>query len=48
MRNSTGEVETGGEGILAEGVTVTYRSGLTALTDASFAIPRGTITALVA
>lgn len=47
MRNSTGEVETGGEGILAEGVTVTYRSGLTALTDASFAIPRGTITALV-
>jgi manganese/iron transport system ATP-binding protein len=38
---------TSGEGILAEGVTVTYRSGLTALTDASFAIPKGTITALV-
>lgn len=36
-----------GEGILAEGVTVTYRSGLTALRDASFAIPKGTITALV-
>jgi manganese/iron transport system ATP-binding protein len=36
-----------GDGILAEGVTVTYRSGLTALTDASFAIPKGTITALV-
>jgi manganese/iron transport system ATP-binding protein len=36
-----------GDGILAEGVTVTYRNGLTALTDASFAIPRGTITALV-
>ena len=35
------------EGILAQGVTVTYRNGLTALTDASFAIPRGTITALV-
>lgn len=36
-----------GTGILAEGVTVTYRNGLTALTDASFAIPEGTITALV-
>jgi manganese/iron transport system ATP-binding protein len=36
-----------GEGILAEGVTVTYQSGVTALVDASFAIPRGTITALV-
>ena len=35
------------EGIFAEGVTVTYRNGLTALTDASFAIPKGTITALV-
>jgi manganese/iron transport system ATP-binding protein len=28
-------------------VTVTYRNGLTALTDASFAIPQGTITGLV-
>jgi manganese/iron transport system ATP-binding protein len=37
----------GGEGILAEGVTVTYRSGQTALTDASFRVPKGTITALV-
>lgn len=36
-----------GEGIFAEGVTVTYRNGLTALTDASFRIPKGTITALV-
>ena len=36
-----------GTGILAEGVTVTYRNGLTALTDASFAIPKGTITGLV-
>ena len=35
------------EGIHAEGVTVTYRNGHTALTDASFAVPRGTITALV-
>ena len=30
-----------------EDVTVTYRNGQTALRDASFAIPRGTITALV-
>ena len=36
-----------GSGILAEGVTVTYRTGVTALRDASFAIPKGTITALV-
>ena len=28
-------------------MTVTYRNGHTALKDASFAIPRGTITALV-
>jgi manganese/iron transport system ATP-binding protein len=34
-------------GIAAEGVTVTYRNGHTALRDASFVIPRGTITALV-
>jgi len=36
-----------GDGILAEGVTVTYRTGLTALRDASFAIPKGTICGLV-
>ena len=42
MRDTTGT-----EGIFAEGVTVTYRNGLTALTDASFQIPQGTITALV-
>jgi manganese/iron transport system ATP-binding protein len=51
MRDLTEADTTGGaqeaSGILAEGVTVTYRSGVTALTDASFAIPRGTITALV-
>ena len=36
-----------GAGITARGVTVTYRNGATALTDASFEIPTGTITALV-
>jgi len=36
-----------GGGILADDVTVTYRSGHTALWDASFEIPRGTVTALV-
>lgn len=46
MRDET--TDTGStEGIFAEGVTVTYRNGLTALTDASFQIPQGTITALV-
>ena len=35
------------DGITADGVTVTYRNGHTALQDATFAIPRGTITALV-
>ncbi|MEO1638131.1 MAG: manganese/iron ABC transporter ATP-binding protein [Pseudomonadota bacterium] len=34
-------------GIIAEHVTVTYRNGHTALHDTSFAIPTGTITALV-
>ena len=34
-------------GIAVENVTVTYRNGFTALRDASFAIPTGTITALV-
>jgi manganese/iron transport system ATP-binding protein len=36
-----------GGGILARDVTVTYRNGHTALRHASFAIPRGTVTALV-
>ncbi len=40
------EAEAGG-GITARHVTVTYRNGLTALRDASFQIPRGTVTALV-
>ncbi|WP_136635918.1 manganese/iron ABC transporter ATP-binding protein [Pseudooceanicola onchidii] len=35
------------DGIRATGLTVAYRNGHTALRDASFAIPRGTITALV-
>jgi len=43
----TSASDPGTEGIFAEGVTVTYRNGLTALTDASFAVPRGTITGLV-
>ena len=34
-------------GIHADNVTVTYRNGHTALWDASFEVPRGTITALV-
>ena len=34
-------------GISARGVTVTYRNGHTALRDASFEIPKGSITALV-
>jgi manganese/iron transport system ATP-binding protein len=38
---------TAGNGLEVEHVTVTYRNGHTALKDASFAIPRGTITALV-
>jgi manganese/iron transport system ATP-binding protein len=41
--------ETAGEGsgLRLEDVSVTYRSGLTAVEAASFAIPQGTITALV-
>ncbi len=36
-----------GAGIAAQDVTVTYRNGHTALWNASFDIPRGTVTALV-
>ena len=36
-----------GAGLAIRGATVTYRNGHTALNDVSFAIPRGTITALV-
>ncbi len=35
------------QGLMARDVTVTYRNGHTALRDASFEIPRGTITGLV-
>ncbi len=35
------------DGIAVEGLTVTYRNGHTALRDASFTVPEGTITALV-
>ncbi len=35
------------EGLAAEGVTVIYRNGLKALDNVSFAIPRGSVTALV-
>ena len=34
-------------GIVARGVTVSYRNGVTALTDATFDVPAGSITALV-
>ena len=34
-------------GIMSKNVTVTYRNGHTALHNASFEIPTGTITALV-
>ncbi len=36
-----------GPGLDVEDVTVTYRNGMTALSHATFSIPRGTITALV-
>jgi manganese/iron transport system ATP-binding protein len=39
--------DTSTAGLWARGVSVSYRTGLTALRDASFAIPRGTIAALV-
>lgn len=41
------QTSTENSGLSAEDVTVTYRNGHTALWDASFQIPRGTITALV-
>jgi manganese/iron transport system ATP-binding protein len=47
---TTAEVGSGredGAGIAVRSATVTYRNGHTALVDASFAVPTGTITALV-
>ena len=43
----TSQTASDGAGIMARDVTVTYRNGHTALVDASFSIPKGTITALV-
>lgn len=40
-------VDEAAAGLMARDVTVTYRNGHTALWDASFEIPRGTVTALV-
>ncbi len=45
--NAPFEADGAGGGLDVEHVTVTYRNGHTALKDASFAIPKGTITALV-
>jgi manganese/iron transport system ATP-binding protein len=45
--NVAADSSTIGEGLSAQGVTVTYRNGHTALRNASFVIPTGTITALV-
>ncbi len=42
-----GLVTAPGDGIRVDNITVTYRNGQTALRNASFAIPKGTITALV-
>jgi manganese/iron transport system ATP-binding protein len=49
MKDSSQMVATqdASDGITAHDVTVTYRNGHTALRDASFEIPRGTVTALV-
>lgn len=51
MRDALTELEgphaPSGSGIAAQDVTVTYRNGHTALWNASFDIPRGTVTALV-
>ena len=45
--NAPFEADTAGGGLNVEHVTVTYRNGHTALKDATFAILKGTITALV-
>lgn len=47
MTDRVAVTDTSTAGLWACGVSVTYRTGLTALRDASFAIPRGTIAALV-
>jgi manganese/iron transport system ATP-binding protein len=45
--NDAGKMSDAGAGLDVRNITATYRNGHTALHDASFAIPRGTITALV-
>jgi manganese/iron transport system ATP-binding protein len=45
--NAPAAVPAAPEGIAVEGITVAYRNGHTALRNASFAVPQGTITALV-
>ncbi len=47
MSDRIAMTDTATAGLWARGVSVTYRTGLTALNDASFAIPRGSIAALV-
>ncbi len=47
MSGGASEAADPGGGITAREVTVTYRTGLTALRRASFQIPKGTVTALV-
>ena len=48
MNDATRQVQPIAEaGLVVEGATVTYRTGLAALKDASFSIPKGSITALV-
>ncbi len=47
LANAPGVPAKQDDGLAVEHVTVTYRNGHTALRDANFAIPRGTITALV-
>lgn len=42
-----GSIPVDASGLCAEGITVTYRNGHTALRDASFSLPKGTIAALV-
>ncbi|SFR46578.1 manganese/iron ABC transporter ATP-binding protein [Litoreibacter janthinus] len=44
---SFGSLPDDAAGLCAEGITVTYRNGHTALRDASFSLPKGTIAALV-
>src|SRR5690606_17031348 len=47
LKKAPKEAGTSGAGLAVDSVTVSYRNGLTALTNVNFSIPRGTITALV-